>query len=226
MNAELTTSPMAELVRVLVVDDHRAIAELLSAMLRGQPDLDCIAHMFSADSAEEFCSTTDQVPDVAIIDVDMPGRDGIDLAESLIDMLPALRVVIMTSFATPEIFARATAVGVAAFVPKESALEDMLDAVRFSRRGSMWAPTALLQTLGQVQSASSDSSDSGLTKRELEVLTLLAQGLSVQQISRRLSLSVHTTRGYVKTLLVKLEAHSQLEAVLVAARRGLIAAVS
>jgi DNA-binding NarL/FixJ family response regulator len=65
-----------------------------------------------------------------------------------------------------------------------------------------------------------------LTKRELEVLTLLAQGLSVQQISRRLSLSVHTTRGYVKTLLVKLEAHSQLEAVLVAARRGLIAAVS
>ncbi|MEI8056835.1 MAG: response regulator transcription factor [Actinomycetes bacterium] len=226
MNAELTTSPMAELVRVLVVDDHRAIAELLSAMLRGQPDLDCVAHMFSADSAEEFCSTTDQVPDVAIIDVDMPGRDGIDLAESLIDMLPALRVVIMTSFATPEIFARATAVGVAAFVPKESALEDMLDAVRFSRRGSMWAPTALLQTLGQVQSASSDSSDSGLTKRELEVLTLLAQGLSVQQISRRLSLSVHTTRGYVKTLLVKLEAHSQLEAVLVAARRGLIAAVS
>ena len=67
---------------------------------------------------------------------------------------------------------------------------------------------------------------SGLTKRELEVLTLLAEGFSVQQISRRLGLSVHTTRGYVKTLLVKLEAHSQLEAVLVAARRGLIASVS
>ena len=85
----------------------------------------------------------------------------------------------------------------------------------------------LLQTLGQAQAAStSEVSDSGLTKRELEVLTLLAEGFSVQQISRRLGLSVHTTRGYVKTLLVKLEAHSQLEAVLVAARRGLIASVS
>jgi len=217
----------ADLVRVLVVDDHRTIAELLGAMIRSQPDLECVANVYSADDAEQFVSNSAIAPDVAIIDVDMPGRDGLALAARLIELNPAMRVVIMTSHATPEIFARATAAGAAAFIPKESALDDILDAVRFSRRGSMWAPTELLQTLGQAQSGpSSDVSDSGLTKRELEVLTLLAEGFSVQQISRRLGLSVHTTRGYVKTLLVKLEAHSQLEAVLVAARRGLIASVS
>ncbi len=224
---ELAPGRLADVVSVLVVDDHRTIAELLGAMIRSQPDLDCVANVYSADEAEEFVKNADCAPDVAIVDVDMPGRDGLALATALIELNPKIRVVIMTSHATPEIFARATAAGAAAFIPKESALDDILDAVRFSRRGSMWAPTELLQTLGQTQSAASSSvSDSGLTKRELEVLTLLAEGFSVQQISRRLGLSVHTTRGYVKTLLVKLEAHSQLEAVLVAARRGLIASVS
>jgi len=226
-NKELAPGRLADTVSVLVVDDHRTIAELLGAMIRSQPDLDCVANVYSADEAEEFVKNAASAPDVAIVDVDMPGRDGLALASALIELHPKIRVVVMTSHATPEIFARATASGAAAFIPKESALDDILDAVRFSRRGSMWAPTELLQTLGQTQSAASTSvSDSGLTKRELEVLTLLAEGFSVQQISRRLGLSVHTTRGYVKTLLVKLEAHSQLEAVLVAARRGLIASVS
>ena len=224
---ELAPGRLADVVRVLVVDDHRTIAELLGAMIRSQPDLDCVANVYSADDAEAYVNSAEFPPDVAIVDVDMPGRDGLALASALSETNPQMRVVIMTSHAPPEIFARATAAGAAAFIPKESALEDILDAVRFSRRGSMWAPTELLQTLGQTQSATgSTTSDSGLTKRELEVLTLLSEGFSVQQISRRLGLSVHTTRGYVKTLLVKLEAHSQLEAVLVAARRGLIASVS
>ena len=224
---ELVPGRLADVVRVLVVDDHRTIAELLGAMIRSQPDLDCVANVYSADDAEAYVRDAELAPDVAIVDVDMPGRDGLALAAALSESHPQMRVVIMTSHATPEIFARATAAGAAAFIPKESALDDILDAVRFSRRGSMWAPTELLQTLGQTQAAAaSTGNDSGLTKRELEVLTLLAEGFSVQQISRRLGLSVHTTRGYVKTLLVKLEAHSQLEAVLVAARRGLIASVS
>jgi len=218
---------LAELVRVLVVDDHRTIAELLGAMIRSQPDLDCVANLYSSDEVEAYLNSAELAPDVAIVDVDMPGRDGLALATALSESHQQMRVVIMTSHATPEIFARATAAGAAAFIPKDSALDDILDAVRFSRRGSMWAPTELLQTLGRSQSAATSGvSDSGLTKRELEVLTMLSEGLSVQQISRRLGLSVHTTRGYVKTLLVKLEAHSQLEAVLVAARRGLISAVS
>jgi hypothetical protein len=224
---EISPGRLADVVRVLVVDDHRTIAELLGAMIRSQPDLDCVANLYSADEAETYVNSADVPPDVAIVDVDMPGRDGLALASTLSESHPQMRVIIMTSHATPEIFARATAAGAAAFIPKESALDDILDAVRFSRRGSMWAPTELLRTLGQTQSAATSGvSDSGLTKRELEVLTLLSEGFSVQQISRRLGLSVHTTRGYVKTLLVKLEAHSQLEAVLVAARRGLIAAVS
>ena len=104
----------ADLVRVLVVDDHRTIAELLGAMIRSQPDLECVANVYSADDAEQFVTNSAIAPDVAIIDVDMPGRDGLALAGRLIELSPPMRVVIMTSHATPEIFARATAAGAAA----------------------------------------------------------------------------------------------------------------
>jgi len=159
-----------------------------------------------------------------VLDVDLPDTDGITLAGRLTAQYPQLRVVIVSAHVTPQTISRATECGACAFVPKNGSLNDILSAIRFSRTGTMSAPSSLLLTIAAAETGSPVTDLAGLTPREHEVLQLLGDGLSVQQISSRLALSIHTTRGYVKSILNKLEAHSQLEAVLIASRRGIIAA--
>jgi DNA-binding NarL/FixJ family response regulator len=114
---------------------------------------------------------------------------------------------------------------VCAYLPKASPLEDILDAIRSSRVGTLIAPAHLVVAATEELSVV-DVDTADLTPRQHEVLNLLGEGLAVQQISRRLGLSIHTTRGYVKTLLARLDAHSQLEAVAIAKRRGLLRSAS
>ncbi len=158
------------------------------------------------------------------MDIDLKGGDGLALAEWLSERFAELRVVVVSGNATADVFTRAGAATASALVPKESAVTYLIEAIRSGSRSAMWAPPELVDALRTTDKAV-EPRGGDLTPREHEVLTLLAEGLSVQQISRQLGLSIHTTRGYVKTLLSKLEAHSQLEAVIVAARRGLISAV-
>mgnify|MGYP003343366341 CR=1 FL=1 len=160
--------------------------------------------------------------DVVLVDVDLPGSDGIGLTADLVAFLPEVRVVVMSSVADRSTLRRANAAGASAFVPKDFPLEDMLAAIRSSRRGTMWTPSELDTHLKDLEETDSVD-DGGLTPRELDVLRLLGEGRSVQQISRQLGISVHTTRGYVKAILAKLGVSSQLEAVLVATRRRIIA---
>jgi DNA-binding NarL/FixJ family response regulator len=219
-----TTKEQAVATRVLVVDDHRTFAQLLAILVDGQSDLTCVGTSFTAEEAQEFCLGADPAPDVAVVDIDLKGGDGLALTEWLGDRFPQLRVVVLAGHATADIFARASGASASALVPKESAVTHIVEAIRVGTRATMWAPPELVEALRTTDKAA-EPRGGELTPREHEVLTLLAEGLSVQQISRQLGLSIHTTRGYVKTLLAKLEAHSQLEAVIVAARRGLISAV-
>ena len=209
-------------VRIVVVDDHRTFADMLCSVLSHQPGLTCVATAHDAANAELLCAA--ERPDVVVLDVDLPDTDGITLAGRLTAQYPQLRVVIVSAHVTPQTISRATECGACAFVPKNGSLNDILSAIRFSRIGTMSAPPSLLLTIAAADTDSAVTDLAGLTPREHEVLRLLGDGLSVQQISSQLSLSVHTTRGYVKSILNKLEAHSQLEAVLIASRRGIITA--
>lgn len=207
--------------RILIVDDHRTFGELLSLALTTQPDLECVGIARNAIEGERMI--LEMQPDIAVIDVEMPGMDGLELTRNLTAKLPELRVVVATAHNDPLFVAKAADAGACAFVPKDGALDDMLNAVRNARRGSMNVPADLLLALHQRPAAPAPrADDGGLTPRERDVLEMLADGLSVQQISRRLGISVHTCRGYVKTLLAKLDAHSQLEAVINATRRGIL----
>ena len=209
--------------RVLVIDTHRLFAELLSAVLHTQSDLECVGRAFSeSEGRQAFLATA---PDVVVIDTELVADGGVSLAADFLGRRPEIRIIMVADVARADVLRAAARVGVCAYLPKASPLEDILDAIRSSRVGTLIAPAHLIVAATEDYVVTEvDSAD--LTPRQHEVLHLLGEGLAVQQISRRLGLSIHTTRGYVKTLLARLDAHSQLEAVAIAKRRGLLRSAS
>jgi DNA-binding NarL/FixJ family response regulator len=209
-----------EVITVLVVDGHQTFAELLGVALRGQPDLRYVGHARNGEQALRLAS--ELRPDVILLDPELPDADGIAIAEMLRHRQPDTRVVILTASSEAALVGRATAAGAAGFLSKNGALGDVLHAVHTAHGGGMTVSTDILARLLRSTTPVVGPRGGGLTAREHEVLELMGSGLDPRAIARRLGISVHTCRGYVKAVLAKLDAHSQLEAVAVATRRGLI----
>jgi DNA-binding NarL/FixJ family response regulator len=212
-----------EPITVLVVDDHQTFAELLALALEAEPALRYVGH--ARDSAEATRLVAELKPDVVLMDVQLPDVDGLTTTERLIADRPDLRVVVLTAHTDPALVTRAAAAGAAGFLPKDGALRDVLQALRTAHRGGMVVPSQLLAgALAAPPVPARPAVPAGtLTGREHEVLRLMGQGMDVRTISRDLGISPHTCRGYVKSILAKLDAHSQLEAVMTAIRLGLLA---
>jgi DNA-binding NarL/FixJ family response regulator len=208
-------------ITVLVVDGQHLVAELLSAVLQAQDDLSCAGRATSLSSARTHLRTA--CPDVVVISSVVGGEDGVAFAAELLAAEPCIRVVVTDGAQDFPTVARAAKAGVSVYLPTGAGVVEVLEAVRTCRRGTITAPAHLVAASPpDPVELVDDAALSELTPREREVLVLLAEGLTVDRISRRLQLSLHTTRGYVKRILAKLEAHSQLEAVAVAKRRGLL----
>lgn len=192
---------------VLVVDDHAVFAEALGLALDAE-GLRCAAVAHTADDALRLARGT--AFDVAVVDHHLPGGSGLRLVGPLLALRPAARVVMLTAYPRADLAADALAAGAVAFLAKESALAEIVAAVRGATRDhpvvtDLPEPPAL-----------------GLTPREREVLQLLAQGRDARGIARTCGLSLHTVRDHIKALLAKLQARTQLEAVVTAARHGLV----
>jgi len=210
-------------LRVLVVDDHRAVAEAIAMAIDLRSDM-CSAGIAST-IAEARAVFLTGAPDVLLTDVRLPDGDGIAAAQGLLELNPDLRIVVLTAFADVDVMARAATIGASGILPKESSISTVLSALRRAGDGEMAVEGSVLSALlNRVQPASPPAGPTAvtLTERETEVLRWLSQGLDPQTISRRLGISVHTCRGHVKSILAKLEAHSQLEAVVKAMRLGLV----
>jgi DNA-binding NarL/FixJ family response regulator len=207
-------------ISVLVVDGHQTFAELLGHALAGQPDLEYVGHALTG--AEAIRLAAELKPNVILLDPDLSDGDGIAIAELLRHRQPDTRVVILTASDESSLVTRATAAGAAGFLSKNGALGDVLNALRTAHGGGMTVSTDILARLLRSTAPVVGPRGGGLTVREDEVLNLMAAGLDARAIARRLGISLHTCRGYVKAVLAKLGAHSQLEAVAIATRRGLI----
>ncbi|WP_227497011.1 response regulator [Planctomonas psychrotolerans] len=206
-------------IRVLVVDDHTTFAELLTGALDRESDLCCVGTARSvADAVGQFESIE---PDVVVMDYHLAGGNGLDAADRILARNPHVRVLMLTGNPTQEALERAAAIGICAFLPKDGSLATVLDALRHARRGSIMVDPALLSQLTTGR-AIPPPETALLTSRELNVLRLMADGNDVRTNARLLGISESTCRGHVKSILAKLHAHSQLEAVAVATRRGLI----
>ncbi len=207
-----------DVLRVLVVDDHRTVADAISFAVAAEPGMDCVGAAHGTREALALAAATR--PDAVVMDVRLQDGDGIEATATLVERYPGIRVVVLTAFVDHELLRRAADAGACALLPKDGSLDELMEALRSaSREGFAVHPTLLR---GLVASTQHRGPYAGLTAREREVLELLAQGLDVAAIARSLGISLLTTRGHVKSLLAKLNAHTQLEAVVTAMRQGLI----
>jgi DNA-binding NarL/FixJ family response regulator len=203
---------------VLVVDDHVVFAQLVERAMRQETDLTCIGTASSLAEARRLCASLK--PDVVLMDVRLPDGDGVDAAHDVVTENPDLRVVVLSAFIDAALMRRASLAGATALLAKDGDLDDLLLAIRSSQSGSLSVNPKLLHQL--VREAPRAVPGPDLTQREREVLRMLADGSDLTVIAREMSISVHTCRGHVKSVLAKLGVHSQLQAVVVAMRHGLI----
>ena len=210
---------------MLIVDDHLTFAELLALGLDSQPGIRCVGHVQRADQAVSEVLRLE--PDIVLVDVHLGDDDGLELAAELHALLPGLRIIALTASLDPLNIARAAQAGVCAYLPKAGRLDELLSAVRTAQVGRLVLQPGMVVGLVALERRSTGRAPERprtpvLTARQQQVLDLLGQGLDVNAIAKRLGIRTSTCRGYVQRLLNKLDAHTQLEAVVTATARGLL----
>ena len=216
-----TSAPVisARATTVVVVDDHRTFSDLLAMALGAEPDFECVGKATSVATA--LAMVEDLRPDLVLMDVRLGDGDGVAATAELTRSYPDLRVVVLTAHADLALMKRAADAGACCLLPKDGSLPDMLEALRRSRRGGITVHPELLKALTMSAPPQMPQLPT-LTRREHDVLMKLAIGLDARAIAKHLGISVNTCRGYVKSLMLKLGAHSQLEAVVIATTNGLV----
>ncbi|NJP25701.1 response regulator transcription factor [Microbispora hainanensis] len=199
------------MIRVLLADDQALVRGALAAMLALEPDIEVVAQVGSGEEVVE--AARHARPDVALIDVQMPGRDGLEVTADLRAALPSCRVVICTTFGRPGYFARAMENGASGFVVKDAPPEHLVDTVRRVHAGLRVVDPALA-----AESLASGSSP--LTPRERDVLRAARQGGTVAEIARSLHLSAGTVRNHLSAAIGKTGASTRAEAALIADEQG------
>ena len=207
-------------LKVLVVDDHSTFAELLTGAIDREGDLVSVGHATTgADAVAMFAELR---PDVVLMDVQLPDMDGFGASAQILAMSPDARIVMLTAHVSADAVANAAESGVCGFLAKDGHFADLLSTVRTARPGSLAVDPQLVTRLIDQPRTARRALARPLSQRELSVLVRMADGRDVTTIAHELQISTHTCRGHVKSVLSKLGAHSQLEAVVVAVRIGLI----
>ena len=207
--------------RLVVIDDHETFADLLRVGLRGESDLECVGVAYDIDAG--LALVNDVLPDMVVIDFMFAGddRNGIAAAAAMRLRHPDLQIVLLTGCSDASLIHRAATAGVSAVAPKDGSLPDLLGILRSPRGTGLVVHPRLLRSLDRPPPPPPRARPTELSPREHDVLGMLAMGLDARAIAQRLGISLNTCRGYVKTMLRKLGAHSQLEAVAIASRQGL-----
>lgn len=209
-----------ERIRVLVVDDHDMFAESLTRILTDEDDIEVVGVAKSCAAAVRSVATL--APELAIVDFRLPDNDGLTATTEIKRVSPGTRVLMVTGVGDSRLVPSAIEAGCSGFLTKDKAVRDLLAAVRLTHSGRVYLSPDLLNDLLPRLGVGHKRLGADLTIREREVLQLIAAGLPNKEVARRLYLSIHTIRHYVQNVLVKLGAHSKLEAVVLASRGGLV----
>jgi two-component system response regulator DesR len=198
-------------IRVLLAEDQAMVRGALASLLALEGDLEVVAQVARGD--EVLPAVRDARPDVALLDIEMPGGDGLSAAAEIGDALPDVRVVILTTFGRPGYLRRAMESGARGFVLKDAPATELATAIRRVMAGERVLDPALA-------AAALAEGESPLTPRETEVLGAARGGAPVADLAGRLHLSAGTVRNYLSSAMQKLGAHSRAEAVRVAEDKG------
>lgn len=214
--------PLAALRKrtVVVIDDHCSFADLLGFAIDAEPDLTCVGKAY--DLVSGLSLVVERQPDIVVMDLQFEGDegDGLTATRALTRRFPHIHVVLLTGHAEFGLLARAAEARVSSVLPKNGLLPDLLDALRVAGRGGLLVHPHLLELSAAQTEARAPKGL--LSPREQDVLAMLMLGLTTAAIAAELGISTNTCRGYIKSLLWKLGAHSRLEAVAIARRRGLV----
>jgi NarL family two-component system response regulator LiaR len=213
-------------IRVLIADDHAIVREGLRSLLDTEPGMELAGE--AADGVEAVTHARALRPDVILLDLMMPRMDGIEAIREIKREQPDARILVLTSFAEDEKVFAAIKLGALGYLLKDSSPQELLQAIREVARGESSLHPAIARKVLRELSQPRDlpPTRDPLTARELDVLRLVAQGLSNQEIAERLALSERTARTHVSQILAKLHLANRTQAALYALREGLARADS
>jgi NarL family two-component system response regulator LiaR len=214
---------MAETISVLLVDDHSMVREGVRAFLVTQPDILVVGE---AGSGEEAIKLAEQhVPDVVLMDLIMPNMDGVEATRRVKQVSPRSRVVVLTSYHEDEHIFPALKAGALSYILKDVSAEELASAVRKAAAGeAILHPRVAARVIKELQGRREDSLNpfTELSERELEVLKLIADGMSNAEMAAKLVLSEKTIKGHVSNILSKLHLVDRTQAAVYAWREGIV----
>ena len=213
---------MIRAIHVLIVDDHTIVRKGIRALLTEIAGIEVVGE--AADGQAAVAQANSLRPDVILMDLAMPQMDGIEATRQIKTSQPESRILVMTSFATDDKVLPAIKAGALGYLLKESAPEDLVQAIQQIHRGeSSLHPTIARKVLQEIAHPSDrPPTPDPLTKREAEVLLLVAQGLSNRDIASKLNISDPTVRSHVSNIMSKLHLATRIQAALYALREGLV----
>lgn len=199
------------MIRVMLAEDMHMVRGALVALLNLEPDIEVVADVVSGD--EVLPTAQQHRPDVAVLDIDLPGKDGLTAAAEIHEHLPDTRTLMLTGLGRPGTLRRALSVKVGGFILKDAPPDELADAIRGVAAGRRVVDS-------QLALAAFDSAKCPLTARETEVLRLASQGADVTDIASRLFLTPGTVRNYLTTIAGKLNARNRVDAIRIAVEAG------
>jgi NarL family two-component system response regulator LiaR len=206
-------------IRVVIADDHALLRSGLETILMLFDDIELVAQAVDGAEAVALCEQT--LPDVVLMDLVMPGVDGVEATREVLRRCPATRVLILTSFADEALIESALSAGATGYLMKDISGDQLAEAIRDACRGRpTLAPEAAEVLIHRVSAPEPAGAD--LTARERQVLALLAEGLTNAEIAERLVVSLSTVKTHVSSIISKLGAAGRTEAATIAVRRRLV----
>ena len=211
------------MIRLLIVDDHEMVREGLKAILVSEPDFSIVGEAASAEQALEL--TERLRPDIALVDIRLPGTNGIELCRIISERHPQTAVIILTTFTDESLVAQCIQAGARGFIVKDIERLDLKRSIRAVARGeaaidTKVAASVLAQLRRSPPQAEASPAPDLLSSQQLVILRLVAQGLSSREIATQLYLSENTVKGYVQEILHRLGVKNRTEAVMVAVKQG------
>jgi two-component system response regulator DesR len=202
---------MSQPIRVMLAEDQAMVRGALAALLSLEGDIEIVAEVARGD--EVVATAVAAQPDVALLDIEMPGASGLDVAAELHARVPACRVIILTTFGRPGYLRRAMRSGVVGFLVKDAPAAQLATAIRRAVAGERVVDPSLAM-------AALSEGENPLTEREREVLAVAARGASIAEVAASLCLSEGTVRNYLSVAIQKLNASNRLEAARIAEQKG------
>ncbi len=212
-------------VRVVLADDQPLVRSGLRVLIADAPDIEVVGE--AGTGAEAVGLTGELAPDVVVMDIRMPGMDGIEATGRITAAHPATRVLMLTTFDDDEYVYGSLRAGASGFLVKDMALDDILSAIRVVAGGDgLIAPSVTGRLIAEFASRPEQARPkrelAGVTEREREVLTLVGRGLSNAEIASELFISIATAKAHVARLLAKLSARDRVQLVIIAYETGLV----